>query len=185
MATGTKISAAPRTMTERTGTITIIFLLAGLIAAALLLPSCGGGDGGFTVPDVIITDICGNGELEDVKSAGDQVGVVPGTREAQDLCLAYVGQDAVATGQLWEAILEKRYLSWITGRGRLSTWRVEEMLTVRECLALPEPRIWANKPESAEFWNRRRWIGWIEQYVPDLFGEPHTEGKHDIDTWEL
>lgn len=119
-----------------------------------------------------------------VKAIGEPFGVVPGTREAQDLCLAYVGQDAVATGKLYEAILDARHLSWITGRGKLATWRFDNLLTVRECLALPEVHTWAKKSESAEFWNRQRWIGWIEQYVPDIFAE--KEEDHDgFSDWEL
>lgn len=115
----------------------------------------------------------------DVKSISE----TPGTRAAQDLCLAYVGQDAVATGKLYEAVLNARRLSWITGRGRLATWNVRKLLTVRECLVLPEVHIWDKKPDSAEFWNRRRWISWIEKYVPDLFAE--KEDKDGLKNWDL
>jgi hypothetical protein len=129
---------------------------------------------------------CGAGDELDDRLAVEigALSVTPGTRGAQDLCLAYVGQDAVATGKLYEAVLEARRLSWITGRGRLAHWHVDNLLTVRECLALPDVNTWSKNPESAEFWNKRRWIGWIEQYIPDIFAEKE-EDEDGFEGWKL
>lgn len=88
-------------------------------------------------------------------------------RAEQDQVLEYVLQDARLTGELYEAILEKESLSWITQKGRVSTWYPTQwgqtvegdrrMLTVNEALRLPEPDVsWMDDP-----WTRDRFSGWL------------------------
>ena len=55
-------------------------------------------------------------ELVDVKA----LGVMPGTKPAQDLCLTYVGQDSVTTADVYRLLVEDTYLQWTSSRsGRL------------------------------------------------------------------
>lgn len=65
-------------------------------------------------------------------------------RGNQELVLDYVRQDVVATANVYEAILDRGYLTWITKKGYEKTWRPKftrdtlegdpRMLTVMECL---------------------------------------------------
>ncbi len=89
-------------------------------------------------------------------------------REQQDLVLQYVAQDVRTTADLYRAILARRSLTWTTKRGTRSEWRptfhVEgsvpggRLLTVQECLALPEPDTsWMTNP-----WPRSKFTGWLK-----------------------
>jgi hypothetical protein len=93
-----------------------------------------------------------------------------GTREDQDKVLEYVAQDARATAMMYEAILEKGYVRWITKRGSWSRYpwipkiiRDEEaftyrLFTAKESLEIPEPDTsWMDKPLP-----REKFYGWAE-----------------------
>jgi uncharacterized protein YprB with RNaseH-like and TPR domain len=88
------------------------------------------------------------------------------SREAQDKVLEYVAQDVRATLELYEAILDRGVLYWVTKSGSLGTWVPQfrenpdgspRMLTVEECLELPEPDVsWMKEP-----WPRSKFAGWL------------------------
>jgi hypothetical protein len=84
-------------------------------------------------------------DLADVRAAIEPLGVEPGTRAAQDLCLEYVAQDARITADTYTALLEQGHVYWITQKGTRSRypWRPEtkpgRLLTVNESCALPLP----------------------------------------------
>ena len=94
----------------------------------------------------------------------EALGVEVGTREAQDLCLEYVGQDAKLTADVYTALLEQGHVYWTTQRGTRSRypWRPEQkdgrLLTVNESLLLPEPDTsWMSKPRL-----RSDVLAWME-----------------------
>ena len=61
--------------------------------------------------------------------------------------LEYVKQDTRATLNVAEAIEKKGYLSWIAKSGKYNTCSMKKLLTVSECLALPEPdQSWMSNP---------------------------------------
>jgi hypothetical protein len=84
---------------------------------------------------------------DEQKTQINALNVIPGSRSAQNLCLEYVLQDAKATADVYAAIIAAPYVRWINRRGtRVSdrtAWRVStidgRMLTVSECLELPDP----------------------------------------------
>jgi hypothetical protein len=81
-------------------------------------------------------------------------------RKEQDQVLEYVAQDARTTAELYQAVLDKGFLQWITKRGGASLWvptfRDGQMLTCQECLALPLPDVsWLSNP-----WPREKFAGW-------------------------
>jgi len=91
-----------------------------------------------------------------------------GSVDDQERVLEYVAQDARATGELYEAVLKKKSLSWITRRGSRATWipdawgRTPEgaprMLTVAEAVQIPEPDVgWMDAP-----WPREKFTAWLE-----------------------
>ena len=47
---------------------------------------------------------------DELRALIEALGVEPGTREAQDLCLEYVAQDAKLTADVYSAILDRRYV---------------------------------------------------------------------------
>jgi len=70
--------------------------------------------------------------------------------------LEYVKQDARATGSLYEAILEKGCLHWVSRSGRDNWWYTDGIPTVREAMAKPEPDTsWMSNP-----WSRSKFYGW-------------------------
>ncbi len=90
-------------------------------------------------------------------------------REEQNRVLEYVAQDVVTTADVYKAILHERFLRWTTKAGRLAVWqptlklngdvREPRMLTVEECLALPEPDTsWM----TGERWTRAKFAGWLK-----------------------
>jgi len=91
--------------------------------------------------------------------------------EEQERVLDYVAQDARATGELYEAVLKKRGLSWITKKGARRTWLPSKwgrtakgysrLLTVAEAMALPEPDMsWAGSGWTP--WKREKFTAWLE-----------------------
>ena len=77
--------------------------------------------------------------------------------------LSYVKQDAVATGEVWMALVARGYLPcWLTKRGYRSKkgyryeWSEDRILTPIECKDLPEPEVWGSfKP-----WPREKYLEW-------------------------
>lgn len=83
-------------------------------------------------------------------------------REEQEKVLEYVGQDARTTAQVYEAIIEKGGLTWVTRKGYLtkSPWcpATGRILTVREANETPLPNTsWMDNP-----WPREKFLGWTE-----------------------
>ena len=94
---------------------------------------------------------------EAVTDAIKLLGVEPGSRAAQDLCLAYVRQDSHVTAEVYKAILKRPAgFRWTTRKGKRSyrPWvpaRTEAgaLLTVAEALRLPEPDTsWMSAPRT-------------------------------------
>lgn len=90
------------------------------------------------------------------------VGIWPTNRTNQEIVLEYVTQDAQVTADTYQAIVGKSHLRWISKRsGRANAWSPQiwqgsRLLTVRECLALPEPDTsWMSDP-----WPRSKFAGW-------------------------
>ena len=86
--------------------------------------------------------------------------IKPGTREAQNLCLEYVEQDARLTAAVYEALIKQGYVYWTTARGTRSyhPWRPKivdgRLLVVKKALETPEPDTsWMTAPRKrAEFY---------------------------------
>lgn len=90
-------------------------------------------------------------------------------REQQDLVLQYVAQDVRTTADLYLAILQRRRLDWTSKSGKPANWaptlrivdgdaRHPRMMTVDECLRLPEPDTsWMTNP-----WQRSKFAGWLK-----------------------
>jgi len=90
-------------------------------------------------------------------------GFMPGNRMAQDLVCEYVGQDVILTMDVCQALIQRRSVNWITGKGTPSQrpWRPTmaktgmgpRPLLARECLAkVQEPNTsWmTNAPKPRE-----------------------------------
>lgn len=100
---------------------------------------------------------------DEIRARVESLGVEPGTKEAQALCLEYVGQDAKLTADVYEAILETRRVYWTTRRGTMSRYPWQpavingRLLTVKEALGLPEPDTsWMTEPRT-----RADWLTWL------------------------
>lgn len=87
-------------------------------------------------------------------------------RGDQELVLDYCRQDVQATADLYRAIVEKGYWSWVTKSGKLSVWhptvtRDEDgrrLLTVAEALVLPlADTSWMTEPRTRESY--LEWMG--------------------------
>lgn len=103
----------------------------------------------------------GIGETSDIRVLAEErlapLGIKPGSRMAQDMCLQYVRQDAILTGNVYRALLPRKGFRWITAKGRLS-WKPWEpvkkegqLLTCREARELPAVDVsWMTEPRSRE-----------------------------------
>ena len=90
-----------------------------------------------------------------------------GTRAAQDLCLEYVGQDARATMDVYNAIVEKKKVWWVTTKGTICKypWKpiikqdpYDRLLRVSEALGVDEPNTsWMTDPRP-----RGVYFEWVE-----------------------
>ena len=96
--------------------------------------------------------------------------VMPGSRDAQEIVIEYVKQDAITTVEVVKAVAEKGVLSWITRKGTVSRWVLRSQLgasaimPVSRCMVLPEPdQSWMTDPRS-----RDDYTGWM---MPWLEGE--------------
>lgn len=103
---------------------------------------------------------------DDLRQRIGTLGVEPGTRAAQNLCLEYVAQDAKLTADVYRAILTKMHLPWIARSGRSNTWHPmifadaqdKRLLTVSESLDIPEPDTsWMSNPRK-----RSDMLAWID-----------------------
>jgi hypothetical protein len=84
-------------------------------------------------------------ELQEIKP----LGVTPGSDQAKELCLQYVGQDAKVTVETYDALVEQGVVSWISGKGNKvkNPWRPSmvdgRLLTVYEaCRLTPVSTPW-------------------------------------------
>ena len=88
-----------------------------------------------------------------------QTDLVPGSIEAQELVLKYVQQDAVTTLEATRSALLYGGVDWTSRSGRHQAWPVRQLLTVQECLALPEPDTsWMSDPRT-----RDEYAGWLTE----------------------
>jgi hypothetical protein len=113
-------------------------------------------------------------------------------RVEQDKVLEYVAQNVRTTADLYRAILKERCLRWQARSGGQASWsptlhtsgdvRNLRMLTVDECLRLPEPDTsWMRNP-----WPRSKFAGWLREPrerpspkpvpVPAQLGLPRISG---------
>lgn len=69
-----------------------------------------------------------------------------GTAQERRRVIEYVEQDARTTAQVYRRLAERSPCSWISASGRDQLWtplqREGRLLTVRDCLDLPEPKGW-------------------------------------------
>jgi hypothetical protein len=78
-----------------------------------------------------------------------------GEREA---VLAYLNDDVRSTLETGEAIARRRGISWIARSGNPNHQPFSKLLTVNECLGIPEPDTsWMSDP-----FTREKFIGWTE-----------------------
>ncbi len=69
----------------------------------------------------------------------------------QEAVLSYLEQDVRQQLALAQFVLENRELRWTSRRGKPQRVPFEKLLTVRECIALPEPDTsWMSDPPSRE-----------------------------------
>jgi hypothetical protein len=120
-----------------------------------------GGMHGSIAPLMWNADFPASSQDEAEKVIG--TGLRRGSKEAQDLCIKYVIQDAKATHDIYQALLSSGEMYWITGSGRRSSkpWypRIKNgrLYTCHEANALPEPDTsWMDSP-----WPRSKFTGWI------------------------
>lgn len=59
-------------------------------------------------------------ETEEQVNGIKSLNVVPATKEAQDLCLEYVGQDSQITLDIYLKLVEQGFMYWLTKRGTIS-----------------------------------------------------------------
>lgn len=91
-------------------------------------------------------------------------GTPSGSREAQEIVLKYVRQDAVTTSEVPDGVLESGKIPWVSRSGRKNSWRPKfnlkegrSLLNVMECLALRKPSTsWMDSPRS-----RTECCGWL------------------------
>jgi hypothetical protein len=82
-------------------------------------------------------------------------------RKERDLVLEYVAQDARTTAEVYEAVLERGTLSWVTKRGGIAHWvpttKDGRLLTCTEALELELPDTsWMTDP-----WPREKFTEWV------------------------
>ena len=85
-------------------------------------------------------------------------------RAQQDRVLEYVAQDVRTTADLYRAVCRQRELRWTSRSGNSRRWPLtlhgDRLLTVRECLALPEPDTsWMSAPRP-----RSCFVGWLTEW---------------------
>jgi hypothetical protein len=88
------------------------------------------------------------------------------SRSDQDEVLRYVGQDSVATADLYKAICRAGKLTWNSKSGKLVTWnpimQFGRLLTVDECNKLPVPNTsWMIRGGGTP-WTREKFMGWLK-----------------------
>lgn len=100
-----------------------------------------------------------------IRRIHEQFCVEPGSLESQEIVLEYVGQDAVTTVQIYEAILRQGSLRWTSRSGRSQHWRPARretcwpFLTTAESLTLPTPDTsWMAAPRT-----REDYAGWLDE----------------------
>ena len=132
--------------------------------------------------DIGLCSVAEQGYMVGLKRACEGMGVVgkmegmdgskapvlwQGSREDQDKVLAYCEQDVQATLNLYNAIVERGYMKWVSKAGKLNVWHPtfeqdedgtnRRMLTVAECLELPEPNTsWMSEPRL-----RSSYVEWM------------------------
>jgi len=91
------------------------------------------------------------------------MGLTRGSKEAQDLCIKYVVQDARTTYDVYNGIFIKGAFYWITRSGSMSRYpwvprkKYNRLLTCEEANQTPEPNTsWMDSPRP-----RSDVIGWI------------------------
>lgn len=141
----------------------------------------------------ILPDV-GPKETQEQDRAIAKLGLKPGSRSAQELCLEYVAQDAVCTLEVYEAILKVGAFKWTTARGTLSRnpWRprlvdvagARHLLKVCEVLTWPEPDTsWMTKQPKP----KSELVQWaldltstpnlIQMRLDDLLAAPENSAK--------
>ena len=84
-------------------------------------------------------------------------------RERQDLVLKYVGQDAIATANVWAAASRVKSLPWMSQSGRRQRFRFREVdgMTVRDALRTRVPNSsWMTNPRSRD--EITAWLDWVK-----------------------
>lgn len=126
--------------------------------------------------DIAFHMLCDKGFMIGLEAAAEGLGVAGKTegmhgslapvmwannRHDQDSVLEYVAQDVRATANVYKAICEKGFLPWISRAGRQNYWRVKDLLTVKQALALPQPDTsWMTKPRK-----REDCLGWTKEWL--------------------
>ncbi|MGQ9780186.1 MAG: ribonuclease H-like domain-containing protein [Bacillota bacterium] len=80
------------------------------------------------------------------------------SRGEYEAVLAYLKQDTLMTLRLAQSVLATKIIRWTSNRGTPQEVFVPRLLSVRDCLKLPEPDVsWMNFPPPP----RRHYINWI------------------------
>jgi len=99
-------------------------------------------------------------DTELAKSLEAQTDLKPGSIEAQEMVLKYVQQDAVTATEVIEKANRIGHVTWVSRSGKKNRWWLPTpaLLSVAECLALPEPDTsWMSEPRT-----RDEYAGWLE-----------------------
>lgn len=109
-----------------------------------------------------------NGEPANMRLSESQksalTGWTPGSVETRRVIVDYVRQDAEATARVYDALMGGKSCAWITASGGRSRtpWTPlmsqGNLLTVSECLLLPEPKGWRGFTPRP----RSQFAGWLE-----------------------
>lgn len=82
-----------------------------------------------------------------------------GTLDDREAVLKYVSGDAQLTLDIAEEVDKSGRVTWVTQRGKYSSAKVGEWLTVQQALALPEPdNSWMDNPIS-----RDQFLKWVKE----------------------
>ncbi|MGB3717775.1 MAG: hypothetical protein WA996_25415 [Candidatus Promineifilaceae bacterium] len=81
----------------------------------------------------------------------------------RDAVLAYLKEDVRSTLETGEAITQKRGIGWTAKSGKWNYQQFSRLLTVAECLVIPEPDTsWMTDPLT-----REKFLGWTGFLDPE------------------
>lgn len=151
----------------------------GLFASLLALAHCDMMyqffcETGYAVGLKAVSEALGVGTKYDGISGADAPALWAGTREDQERCLLYVGQDAKLTADVYDKVAPDGSLLWKTKSGKLQrhVFHNRTLLHASACSALPVPTppTWLREP-----WERSKFHGWIDRLWHGMSLEEETD----------